>query len=78
VLFDDGAVKLADFGLSTRLSGRPLYGPTGTLVYTAPEVHQGKYNEKVDLYALGFMAHQMCTGQMPFDDDDGKHLDAQI
>jgi serine/threonine protein kinase len=36
-------------------------------IFIAPEVHtEGQYNEKVDCWALGVIAHILYTGQPPF------------
>ena len=47
---DDSSLKLIDFGLSKVLDGEnQLKGAVGTTFYMAPEVIEGKYNEKCDL-----------------------------
>lgn len=49
----DGAVKLADFGLSTSLGLEPCQNPTercGTRSYMAPEQIQGKHYGEVRLH----------------------------
>ncbi|GMT99749.1 hypothetical protein KH5H1_38690 [Corallococcus caeni] len=67
----DGEVKLLDFGLAERFevgaelaSGSPLL--VGTLPYMAPEVIAGgPASARSDLYALGLILHELCTGQVP-------------
>jgi serine/threonine protein kinase len=66
-----GRVKLLDFGLAraakddahlTR-SGAVL----GTPAYMAPEQARGdKLDHRADLFSLGAVLYQLCTGQMPF------------
>ena len=39
----------------------------GTPLYLAPElIQQDAYNESVDVWAIGIIAFEMLTGEMPF------------
>jgi len=67
---EDGIVKLMDFGIA-RVIGGERHTKTGVLVgtpeYMAPELWEGKEADKrADLYALGVMAYEMLTGEVPF------------
>jgi len=76
----DGRVKLLDFGLAQQLqpdevsrlttsrSSLADLGPiAGTLPYLAPEILHGKAaTPRSDLWSLGVVLHEMCTGEMPF------------
>jgi serine/threonine protein kinase len=75
---DDGAVKIADFGIAkandelrypTRMTAT---GTTiGTPEYMAPEQAMGKpVGPAADLYAVGMIALELATGRLPFDDAD--------
>ncbi|MES9969987.1 MAG: AAA family ATPase [Candidatus Thiodiazotropha sp.] len=75
---DDGRVKLAGFGIASKLSReRQAPGPpeviAGTLAYMAPE-QTGRMDRSIDtrsdLYALGVTFYQMLTGQLPFNASD--------
>lgn len=58
-----GRVRILDFGLS-RLRGRALDGPSGTLRYMAPEAMMGAPPEPpVDLYAIGVILFEALTGE---------------
>ena len=66
-------LKLTDFGLAHTLhTDEPLEaaGSTaGTPEYMAPEQLMGRwrdYGPWTDLYALGVMAYQLCSGRLPF------------
>jgi serine/threonine protein kinase len=66
-------VKIIDFGISTVL-GTAVATPKqtraiGTLPYTAPEQLQGRPIAASDIFALGVIAFEMITGEMPFNAD---------
>ncbi|WNG62085.1 protein kinase [Archangium gephyra] len=67
----EGVVKLLDFGLAERFevgaaeasTSRPI---GGTLPYMAPELLAGApASPRSDLYALGLILHELCTGEVP-------------
>lgn len=74
VLVDDnGVVKLADFGASTRLSALNKTQETstiqGTPYFMAPEVlSNNRYGRKGDIWAVGCTMIQMYTGEPPWKD----------
>lgn len=62
-----GSLKLCDFGLSTRFKrGEKLQKSLGTIDYVAPEVLDGEYNEKCDLWSVGVICFELLTGVSPF------------
>jgi predicted ATPase/signal transduction histidine kinase/ActR/RegA family two-component response regulator len=77
-----GALKLADFGSSLRMtSDATVPGSTsaliGTMAYVAPE-QTGRMSRPVDyradFYALGVTLYELCTGRLPFDTTDPLQL----
>lgn len=59
LIFDEGYVKLADFGLSKVLHGDDkTRTQAGTVVYFAPEIAlKLGYTKLIDLWALGVFIH---------------------
>ncbi|MGE3180959.1 MAG: serine/threonine-protein kinase [Phycisphaerae bacterium] len=69
IFYDDGYVKIGDYGLSKHLSVSQHSGNTmsvGTVHYMAPEIGSGNYSKAIDIYALGVMLYEMLTGRLPF------------
>jgi eukaryotic-like serine/threonine-protein kinase len=67
----DGVVKVADFGLARAFAeARVSQAPgtvTGTVQYLAPEQIEGDpADPRTDLYALGIVAYELLTGEVPF------------
>ncbi|KAH7333198.1 kinase-like domain-containing protein [Rhexocercosporidium sp. MPI-PUGE-AT-0058] len=68
-------VKLADFGLSKRLTDTTaFYTKNGTQSYMAPEIlnylnaedSHDHYTNSVDIWALGCIIYRLITGTVPF------------
>lgn len=70
VLFDrHGRVKIADFGLCTKVrSGNLTNSFDGSLIYAAPEIFQKiSYNPFfADSWSLGVMIYRIITGDVPW------------
>jgi len=70
---DDGAVKLADFGIAKAMAGQmsqitQVGSVLGTAAYLAPEQAAGaEVGPAADLYGLGVVAYQLLAGRLPYD-----------
>jgi hypothetical protein len=69
IFYEDGRVKIGDYGLSKSMNTSVHSGQTvtvGTVHYMAPEIGAGCYNRSIDIYAMGVVVYEMLTGQVPF------------
>ncbi|MCF7955261.1 MAG: protein kinase [Phycisphaerae bacterium] len=69
IFYENGAVKIGDYGLSKAINSSQNSAQTitvGTVHYMAPEIGAGRYDRSVDIYALGVLLYEMVTGQVPF------------
>lgn len=68
----DAKVKIIDFGLSRKykVDGPVIKDQVGTIYTMAPEVLQGHYTSKADVWSIGVIAFMLLCSEMPF---YGKH-----
>ena len=73
MISEGGILKVMDFGIA-RFSRSSLHTITdkaiGTVHYISPEQAQGDDTDsRADIYSVGVMMYEMCTGRLPFDGD---------
>lgn len=72
-LLANGRVKLLDFSMAAMEGETPLLLTRGfiggTYPYLAPELFTGRYDHRIDVYALGGMMYLMLCGSPPFSTD---------
>ena len=69
VLLDSNHVaRICDFGSSRLMSvdGTLTTRPNVTPVYAAPEVYDGEYSSKIDVYSFGVIVYEVVTGNRAF------------
>lgn len=69
IFYENGYVKIGDYGLSKAMEPTQNSGQTitvGTVHYMAPEIGGGRYDKGIDIYAMGAVLFEMLTGQPPF------------
>jgi serine/threonine protein kinase len=83
----DGRPVLTDFGIARMVDSTAVTesgGTLGTPAYMSPEQGQGEVGDaRSDIYALGVLLYQLCTGRVPFDADTPyaiilKHITAPL
>lgn len=68
-------VKLIDFDTATTLKkGEKIKGKSGTIYYMAPEVINGSYTEKCDIWSAGVILYSLLTQNFPFGGDSDKAI----
>lgn len=72
IFFENGSVKIGDYGLAKAITTDHHDSQTvtvGTVHYMAPEIGSGRYDRSIDIYALGVLLYEMLTGHVPFRGD---------
>ncbi|MGA2620608.1 MAG: tubulin-like doman-containing protein [Thermoguttaceae bacterium] len=78
LLLVGGRIKVADFGLV-----KDLHDPSNSIVggltptYAAPELFDGRPNQRSDQYSLAIVYHEMLTGALPYEGRTMAQLAAQ-
>lgn len=67
ILVEDEIIKIIDFGTSRKFDkNRLMSNSHGTPYYIAPEVLNGQYNEKCDVWSCGVILYILLCGLPPF------------
>lgn len=72
-------VKIADFGLATKLKNGLTTDFVGTVGYQAPEIlYHDPYGKPVDMWAFGIILFIMLAGYVPFHDPCERRMNENI
>ncbi|EER06423.1 calcium-dependent protein kinase, putative [Perkinsus marinus ATCC 50983] len=64
---ENATLKLIDFGFSKIIDpSRRMHQSCGSVAYVAPEVLEGSYTNKCDLWSLGVIVYMLLSGSPPF------------
>ena len=69
---ENSPIKIIDFGLSkifgeyNNIKNNQMSTKVGTAYYVSPEVLQGKYDEKCDIWSAGVILYILLSGNPPF------------
>jgi len=77
IFVSNGVYKLGDLNVSKIQDpqARLAYTQTGTPNYASPEVwRDSPYDEKSDVWSLGCVLYELCTGRPPFKGKDLEQL----
>ena len=71
-------IKVIDFGLSQIFLDRKLKTKVGTAYYVAPEILEGDYNEKCDIWSAGVILYLFLSGDPPFNGQNENEIYSKI
>ena len=72
-------IKVIDFGMSKRFDSKHLMSEkVGTAYYISPEVLNGKYDEKCDIWSAGVILYIIICGYPCFNGEDDDEIFAAI
>ncbi|HVH97602.1 MAG TPA: serine/threonine-protein kinase [Enhygromyxa sp.] len=65
ILFADGRLRLADFGIAKFARKTIVGSASGSVGYMAPEQAMGRPSARSDVFSAGLVIHQLLTGKLP-------------
>jgi eukaryotic-like serine/threonine-protein kinase len=65
ILFSDGRLRLADFGIAKFARKTIQASASGSIGYMAPEQAMGRPSARSDVFAAGLVIHQLLTSKLP-------------
>ncbi|PRQ02203.1 Serine/threonine-protein kinase PrkC [Enhygromyxa salina] len=65
ILFADGRLRLADFGIAKFARKTIQASASGSVGYMSPEQAMGRPSARSDVFSAGLVIHQLLTGKLP-------------
>ena len=65
ILFEDGELRLCDFGLAKSSVRTMLASSSGTVGFVAPEQAMGRPSARSDVFSAGLIIYRMLSGSLP-------------
>ncbi|KAA6376110.1 MAG: putative serine/threonine-protein kinase Nek3, partial [Streblomastix strix] len=62
-----GNIKIADFGLASKLPSKSYLHAAGTKNYAPPETEQNRMTSESDVWSIGVIIIEVITGEHPFE-----------
>lgn len=80
IVMEGSDIKIIDFGISKLLQSRSqiMEASVGTPLYVSPEVLDGNYDIRCDLWSLGVIAYMLLSGNPPFNGKNTEDLVKKI
>ena len=75
---ENNPIKVIDFGLSQIFQNHRLKTKVGTAYYVSPEILQGDYTEKCDIWSSGVILYILLSGDPPFNGPDDSSIYEKI
>ena len=75
---DNGQLKIIDFGFSKHFKLNKLNSKVGSIYYMPPEVIDGSYTEKCDIWSGGVLLFLLLSGKLPFFGKDDNEIISKI
>lgn len=75
----DSPLKVIDFGMSSFFNNKDLlYDRVGTSYYISPEVLEGFYDEKCDIWSSGVILYVLLSGVPPFNGETDEEIFEEV
>ena len=75
----DSPLKLIDFGLAMKFEPGQMYDMrAGTPYYVAPQILEGRYDHKCDIWSVGVITYVLLCGYPPFFGDSDQEILARV
>ena len=75
---ENSLIKVIDFGLSRIRTGKKMTTKVGTAYYVSPEVLNGKYDERCDIWSAGVILYILLSGDPPFNGPNDNEIYRRI